>query len=215
MRRILALLPVALFAVLASSGCVSNDWNAFGFDHRHFSKQPNESALNATTVGTLHQNFDFTASTTFTASVGLRQRRIHRRTGRIATPSTRRPEQRNAQWSYSAAARPCGNVRHHHPNAGAPTGRAATPTARARSSARSSPGFRAHTRGDIRRARYDHAPPAAAGLGARSQPRAVIGSRRSSPGRGSRRSVSSPAIAMARLYGFRAAPDATITIGSW
>lgn len=68
MRRILALLTVALFAVLAGSGCVSNDWNAFGFDHRHFSKQPNESALNATTVGTLHQNFDFTASTTFTAS---------------------------------------------------------------------------------------------------------------------------------------------------
>lgn len=68
MRRTLSLLVLTL-AILAAAGCASNDWNAFGYDSRHFSKQPNEIGLTPSTVGTLHQNFDFTAAgTTFTAS---------------------------------------------------------------------------------------------------------------------------------------------------
>jgi hypothetical protein len=69
MRRIGHLFAVALVAVFGGASCATTDWTAFGYDRRHFSKQPNESALTPATVGTLHQNFDFpAASATFTAS---------------------------------------------------------------------------------------------------------------------------------------------------
>src|SRR4051812_47569089 len=47
--------------------CVDRSWRAYGYDHRHFSKQPHEATLNASTAGTLHINWDFSGGT-FTAS---------------------------------------------------------------------------------------------------------------------------------------------------
>jgi outer membrane protein assembly factor BamB len=48
------------FGVLAASGCGSNDWLAFGYDSKHFSKQPTESTLTPSAVqASLHVNFDF------------------------------------------------------------------------------------------------------------------------------------------------------------
>lgn len=56
MKMVLVLLLIAAAALL--SGC-SNDWLAYGYDSKHFSKQPSESALTPAAVGTLHVNFDF------------------------------------------------------------------------------------------------------------------------------------------------------------
>src|SRR5258708_16345119 len=50
---------VLVVMAVALPGCASRDWLAYGYDHRHFSRQPNESALTASAVGTLHVNFDF------------------------------------------------------------------------------------------------------------------------------------------------------------
>src|SRR5215472_15380062 len=51
-----------LFAsALCASGCASQDWPAYGFDSKHFSKQPSESTLTPSAVqSSLHVNFDFT-----------------------------------------------------------------------------------------------------------------------------------------------------------
>lgn len=47
-------------AVLLNAGCgPDRSWRAYGYDHRHFSRQPNEATLNASTAATLHINFDF------------------------------------------------------------------------------------------------------------------------------------------------------------
>lgn len=51
---------LTLSALLGTSlACVDRDWRAYGYDQRHFSKQPNESAINASTAATLHVNWDF------------------------------------------------------------------------------------------------------------------------------------------------------------
>ncbi|HYT74730.1 MAG TPA: hypothetical protein VEL79_08280, partial [Vicinamibacterales bacterium] len=51
----------ALFAAsLGASACASKDWPAYGYDSKHFSKQPSESALTPSAVqASLHVNFDF------------------------------------------------------------------------------------------------------------------------------------------------------------
>src|SRR6266540_1558783 len=60
MRRPLALLCLLVVASLAAGACASNDWNAYGYDSKHFSKQPSESALTPSAVqASLHVNFDF------------------------------------------------------------------------------------------------------------------------------------------------------------
>ena len=78
MRRSDLALSVLILAIAAiTTGCASHDWRAYGFDSTHFSKQPSESVLNASTAATLHQNFNFVipasdvtppGSTSFTAS---------------------------------------------------------------------------------------------------------------------------------------------------
>src|SRR5712691_12086021 len=50
-----AVLGVVLFSV----GCADTSWRAYGHDTRLFSKQPNESVLNASSVSTLHVIWDF------------------------------------------------------------------------------------------------------------------------------------------------------------
>ena len=58
MRTPLAL-PL-LAAALLASGCASRDWLAYGYDSKHFSRQPNESTLTPLAVqASLHVNFDF------------------------------------------------------------------------------------------------------------------------------------------------------------
>jgi outer membrane protein assembly factor BamB len=58
--RIRLALSLIAFALLAG-GCASHDWLAYGFDSKHFSKQPTETVLTPTAVqATLHVNFDFT-----------------------------------------------------------------------------------------------------------------------------------------------------------
>ncbi len=60
MRRPLALLCLLVVASLAAGACASNDWNAYGYDSKHFSKQPSESSLTPSAVqASLHVNFDF------------------------------------------------------------------------------------------------------------------------------------------------------------
>src|SRR5437667_12517519 len=60
MRRSDLALSVLILAIAAiTTGCASHDWRAYGFDSTHFSKQPSESVLNASTAATLHQNFNF------------------------------------------------------------------------------------------------------------------------------------------------------------
>jgi outer membrane protein assembly factor BamB len=60
MRRTPLVAMVATPLMLALSSCTPPpSWRAYGFDHRHFSRQPNESVLNASTVSTLHVNWDF------------------------------------------------------------------------------------------------------------------------------------------------------------
>jgi outer membrane protein assembly factor BamB len=54
--KLLAAVPF-LAAVLFSASCADTSWRSYGHDTRQFSKQPNESVLNASTVSTL----DFTA----------------------------------------------------------------------------------------------------------------------------------------------------------
>jgi glucose dehydrogenase len=62
-------LCAAIILTTALTGCASHDWRAYGYDQRHFSKQPDESVLNASTVATLHNNFDFSVpGASFTAS---------------------------------------------------------------------------------------------------------------------------------------------------
>lgn len=56
--KILVLCLTAALPILLS-GC-SHDWRAYGYDRTHFSKQPSESTINASTASTLHINFDFT-----------------------------------------------------------------------------------------------------------------------------------------------------------
>ncbi len=51
----LGLLGVALFSV----GCAHRDWRAYGYDHRHFSRQRNEPTLNASSAATLDVDWDF------------------------------------------------------------------------------------------------------------------------------------------------------------
>ena len=60
-RRLTIRILLALVAVIGSSRCVFTGWAAYGYDHRHLSKQPNESQITILTAGTLHQNFDFLA----------------------------------------------------------------------------------------------------------------------------------------------------------
>ncbi len=57
-------------AVALSAGCIDRSWRAYGYDHRHFSRQPNEAILNASSAATLHVNWDFPipAGGSFTAS---------------------------------------------------------------------------------------------------------------------------------------------------
>ena len=56
--RTALMLAVPLVAALARGD--SKDWLAYGYDQRHFSKQPNETALTPPAVEqSLHQNFDF------------------------------------------------------------------------------------------------------------------------------------------------------------
>src|SRR5262249_11613907 len=57
-----AALALVLFAsALCASGCASHDWLAYGYDSKHFSKQPSESALTPSAVqSSLQVNFDFT-----------------------------------------------------------------------------------------------------------------------------------------------------------
>lgn len=54
-------LPSKLFVSLIAScllaGCAS--WRGYGYDRKHFSNQTSESALNASTVATLHVDWDF------------------------------------------------------------------------------------------------------------------------------------------------------------
>ena len=53
---------LALFVVaLGLSACTpARDWLAYGYDSRHFSRQPDEAVLTPAAVATLHVNFDFT-----------------------------------------------------------------------------------------------------------------------------------------------------------
>ena len=61
---------ISLVLVLAvSCGFVAGcSWRGYGFDTRHFSKQPNEILLNASSVSTLHVDWDFVGTGSFTAS---------------------------------------------------------------------------------------------------------------------------------------------------
>ena len=60
MRMRTLLLLALLAAALLGSGC-SHDWLAFGYDSKHFSMQPTETALTPSAVqASLHINFDFT-----------------------------------------------------------------------------------------------------------------------------------------------------------
>src|SRR5713101_730479 len=56
--RVLAI-TVSLTMLLLSFGCADTSWLSYGHDSRQFSKQPNESTLNASTVSTLHVAWDF------------------------------------------------------------------------------------------------------------------------------------------------------------
>lgn len=55
---------VSLAFLLMSAGCADTSWRSYGHDSRQFSKQPNESVLNASTVSTLDfappHGWDFT-----------------------------------------------------------------------------------------------------------------------------------------------------------
>ncbi len=57
MRNLLA--PALSASAILFTGCASTAWRQYGYDSKHFSKQPNESALTPAAVGTLHVNFDF------------------------------------------------------------------------------------------------------------------------------------------------------------
>ena len=55
---------VFLTAAVFVSGCASRDWLAYGFDTKHFSRQPNETVLTPSAVqASLHVNFDFVIPT--------------------------------------------------------------------------------------------------------------------------------------------------------
>ena len=47
-------------ALFSNLGCVDKTWRAYGHDTTQFSRQPNESTLNGSTVSTLHAIWDWT-----------------------------------------------------------------------------------------------------------------------------------------------------------
>lgn len=64
--RALAQLPFLIAVTLLGAGC---SWRGYGHDTTHFSRQPSEYSLNASSVATLHVDWDFAvAGTSFTAS---------------------------------------------------------------------------------------------------------------------------------------------------
>src|SRR2546422_5555 len=52
-------LMVSLALAFSGPGCADTDWRSYGHDSRLFSKQPNESTLNASSVSSLHVVWDF------------------------------------------------------------------------------------------------------------------------------------------------------------
>src|SRR5262245_24673630 len=58
-RSRIAVFSASALFVIAVSGCADTSWRSYGHDTTQFSRQPNESTLNASTVSTLHVVWDF------------------------------------------------------------------------------------------------------------------------------------------------------------
>ncbi len=118
MSRIGLLATIGLVAVsLISSGCASRDWRAYGYDHRHFSRQPNEPTLNASTAATLdwqpssQVRWRFTipgGGSSFTASPSVYDNTVYigALSGIFYAIHARGPSAGAIRWQYPPAAAP-------------------------------------------------------------------------------------------------------------
>lgn len=104
--------------VVGAAGCASNDWPAFGYDHKHFSHQPNESTLNASSVTTLHEDWHFSISGSgFTASPSVYENTVYigALDGRFYAVHAAGASKGTVRWQYPPAvapspADPCGTT---------------------------------------------------------------------------------------------------------
>jgi outer membrane protein assembly factor BamB len=100
------LLPIAL----CLEGCSDTSWRAYGHDTRDFSRQPNESTLNASTASTLHVIWDFVvpAGGALTASPSVYDNTVYvgSLSGRFYAVYASGTNQGQIRWQYPPTTAP-------------------------------------------------------------------------------------------------------------
>lgn len=102
---------VALLSIcICTSSCSDTSWRAYGHDTTQFSRQPNESALNASTVSTLHVVWDFVVpgSGALTASPAVYDNTVYvgSLNGHFYAVYASGANQGQIRWQYPPAAAP-------------------------------------------------------------------------------------------------------------
>ena len=100
--------------VLLNSSCADTSWRSYGHDTTQFSKQPNESTLNASTVSTLDfhspHGWEFTipGGGSFTASPSVYDNTVYigSLNGRFYAIYATGASQGTIRWQYPPAAAP-------------------------------------------------------------------------------------------------------------
>lgn len=102
---------VIVAATVTLVACVTPpSWRAYGYDHRHFSRQPKESVLNASSASSLHVNWNFTTPDggQITASPSVYGNTVYVGTlgGHFYAVWASGPNQGTVRWRYPPATAP-------------------------------------------------------------------------------------------------------------
>jgi outer membrane protein assembly factor BamB len=104
-------LLVLVAATVTFVACVTPpSWRAYGYDYRHFSRQPKESVLNASSASSLHLNWNFTTADggQITASPSVYGNTVYVGTlgGHFYAIWASGPSQGTVRWQYPPATPP-------------------------------------------------------------------------------------------------------------